>query len=93
MNNKALIDQGFSTDVKDLVEKAAFKKAQDLEVKKEYEGSAKAFAEFSGSMPKALWPLQPLSMPGSTTRELTRFPRPLPFIQRLQAIIRKKMKS
>lgn len=53
MHNKALIEAGFQTDVRDLVEKASFKKAQDLEVQKDYEGSAKSFSEFYGANPQS----------------------------------------
>jgi len=51
MNNHALIETGFQTDVRDLVEKANFKKAQDLEVKKDYAQSAKAFGDFYKAYP------------------------------------------
>ncbi len=53
MKNKALTEQGFQADVKDLVEKASFKKALDLEVGKNYEGSAKAFATFAQNYPRS----------------------------------------
>jgi len=53
MANKALVDAGFETDVKDIVEKASFKKAQEMEVSKNYEGSAKAFADFAKSYPRS----------------------------------------
>lgn len=53
MKNNDLTEQGFQTDVKDLVERASFKKAQDLETSKNYEASAKAFGDFSRNYPKS----------------------------------------
>ncbi|MBK9293171.1 MAG: tetratricopeptide repeat protein [Oligoflexia bacterium] len=57
MRNNDLTQQGFQADVKDLVERASFKKAQDLEVSKNYTESAKAFSEFSRNYPRS--PLAP----------------------------------
>ena len=53
MNNHALIDAGFDTDVRDLVQRASFKKAQDLEVQKDFAGSAKAFTTFYNAYPQS----------------------------------------
>jgi TolA-binding protein len=53
MNNRSLIEQGFQTDIKDLVEKAGFKKAEDLETSKDYEGSGKAYSEFVKDHPRS----------------------------------------
>ncbi len=51
MRNSDLTQQGFQTDVRDLVEKASFKKAQELETSKSYEASAKSFNDFSRNYP------------------------------------------
>lgn len=40
-------------DIQDVVEKAKFKEAQDLEVKKDYSGSAKVFEQFSKTYPNS----------------------------------------
>ncbi len=53
MRNKDLTQQGFQTDVRNLVESASFKKAQDLEGTKNYEASAKAFGDFSRNYPQS----------------------------------------
>lgn len=53
MNNPALVSAGLDADVKNIVERASFKQAQDLEVKKDYVGSAKAFQEFAKAQPNS----------------------------------------
>ncbi|MCC6276358.1 MAG: tetratricopeptide repeat protein [Oligoflexia bacterium] len=53
IKNPALASQGFSADVREVVEKVDFKKAQDLELAKKYEDSARAFALFAKKYPKS----------------------------------------
>jgi TolA-binding protein len=53
MNNPALVQAGLDSDVKNIVERASFKQAQDLEVQKDYPGSARAFQEFAKNQPNS----------------------------------------
>lgn len=53
MSTPALSQAGFDVDIKGIVEKAGFKMGQDLEVSKDYLGSAKAFDVFVQQNPKS----------------------------------------
>ncbi len=53
MNNQSLVKAGLDSDVKGIVERASFKQAQELELQKDYLGSAKAFQEFIRSQPNS----------------------------------------
>ncbi len=51
LNTPGLKSADVNMDIKSVVEKAKFKEAQDLEVKKDYAGSAKVFENFSKNYP------------------------------------------
>jgi cellulose synthase operon protein C len=74
MKNRTLTDQGFQTDVRDLVEKANFKKAQDLELQKNYEGSAKAFDFFATTYPRSPLALSATYNAGINYERAQKFP-------------------
>lgn len=48
-----LKSEAVNMDIQDVVEKAKFKEAQDLEVKKDFSGSAKVFEQFSKTYPSS----------------------------------------
>lgn len=53
MRNKRLRSQGFKADVRDMVEKAQFKKGQDFEIGKDYVKAGDSFAAFVKKNPKS----------------------------------------
>lgn len=53
LQSPELVSAGVGVEIKDAVERANFKKAQDLEVAKDYEGSAKQYDIFSKKYPSS----------------------------------------
>ncbi|MDZ4676918.1 MAG: tetratricopeptide repeat protein [Oligoflexia bacterium] len=82
IRNKDLAQQGFTADVKDVVEKVSFKKAQDLEVAKNYEASANSFAEFARNNPKSSLAFSAIFNAGVNYERAHKIPQAIGFYSR-----------
>lgn len=84
MKNRDLTSQGFQTDVRDVVEKASFKKGLEMETAKNYEGSAKAFSDFAKNYPTSPLAAKAIYNSGINYERAQKFPEAIAMYTKIE---------